>query len=103
MKIYSVMVVNELTGNIDHCITSDYPISDKMVPVETVTGSLKTIPSSKTTYKNIYCEFYSDSFCRGGDAIKKIAASKGKLSCKDSSISNLKITTEHDMRANHKK
>ena len=108
MKIYSVFIINEISGDIESCITSDAPISSSMIPShKPYQTPIKTVPPTPTiTYRHCFCEFDSGSFCRGREALeqtkmsskKKTATVKLKAS---STLSNIKETDEQTMKTEH--
>lgn len=104
MKMYCAMLINEITGEIEQCITSDAPITSVMIPMPQVPSpELKTIPPTPpTTYRKCFCEFESDTFARGNEAISSIEMTSKSKSAKariktGKKIKNLKETTETDM------
>lgn len=107
MKIYCVLLINENTKEIDHCISSDAPINSKMIqqPNDGGKNKIPTIPKVTTfKYRHCYCEFESERFTRSNDILKNINLSKktNKLSLKSkSNLNNLIETNEHKMHEDY--
>jgi len=101
MKMYCGMLVNELTGEIEHCATSDRPVTKAMLPEPIANLSpVKTVPPTPTpTYRTCFCEFDCAEFTRGKEVLENITVetknSKSKLIVKSGSrLTNLKETNE---------
>lgn len=93
MKIYSVVLINELTGNIDHCITSDAPIEAKSIPEpDGVYKGAPTIPPTpNTTWRKLYLEFDSATFTRGRSILNDFEMQGAKAAAKASPTANIQI------------
>ncbi len=110
MKMYCALLINEITGDIDHCVTSDFPVTEKMIPVPSHEESkVKTIPKTpKLTFRKCFCEFDSESFCRGKEVLKSLKMS-GNVSTgnilivKGKKLYNLKETNETTMKNEYDK
>ncbi len=110
MKIYAVFIINKVSGDIESCITSDAPISSEMIPEHLPYQTpIKTIPKTpKITYRHCYCEFDSNEFCRGREALENCEMSgkdiKATVTLKqNSTISNIVETNEKTMLKDHDK
>jgi len=72
MKMYCAVLINKITGEIDHCLTSDKPVTKAMIPSPTDNPTaIKTIPATpKTTHRICFCEFECESFVRGREVLE---------------------------------
>lgn len=116
MKIYCVVLINEITGDIEHCITSDAAIEDKLIPEPRIDlPTVPTIPPTpEITFRKCFCEFDSDKgFVRGREALSSLVMAgrsiaektkplaKVKLKKASAKIKNLKETSEAKMKADY--
>lgn len=62
MKHYSVLLVNPDTGEIDHAITSDAPITEEMLPVDLEVQHIKR-----------QVEFDADTFVRAAEVRQELS------------------------------
>jgi len=71
MRMYCGLVINETSAEIEQCVTSDYPVSKEMMPLESrVTVLIKTIPPTpETVYRYYFCEFECESFARSREVM----------------------------------